>query len=311
MRIRLKRQYPGNNHAGAAKKIEKEKLPTPVEEIKIQNELLQIKEHGSFFMPKLAVIKSEVMPEEEQPPPTPIVLETQTSTVEKTIHTVYCELITPMQGFSGRLEITTKRIIWIVESVNKCLQMGMNDAVLKLTHIPSDKEWILDEIEELHPRRYRLRSSAIELFLVDRKNYLLNFEKRETRDFVYKKLTTMKLPNLTISHPLTTNVSASNSQPWLEDMIAKSGITKQWQRGQLSNFDYLMKLNTFAGRTYNDLSQYPVFPWVIKDYTSDKLDLTDDKHYRDFSKPMGIQDPSRVIDVAGRCKLTFFKYSCY
>jgi hypothetical protein len=32
------------------------------------------------------------------------------------------------------------------------------------------------------------------------------------------------------------------------------------------------------------------------------LDLTDEKHYRDFSKPMGIQDPARVIDVAGRCK---------
>jgi hypothetical protein len=30
----------------------------------------------------------------------------------------------------------------------------------------------------------------------------------------------------------------------------------------MSNFEYLMLVNTFAGRTYNDLSQYPVFPWV-------------------------------------------------
>ena len=35
-----------------------------------------------------------------------------------------------------------------------------------------------------------------------------------------------------------------------------------------------MQLNTLAGRTYNDLSQYPVFPWVIADYTSEALDLS-------------------------------------
>jgi len=29
-----------------------------------------------------------------------------------------------------------------------------------------------------------------------------------------------------------------------------------------------MHLNTLAGRSYNDLMQYPVFPWVISDYTS-------------------------------------------
>lgn len=29
-----------------------------------------------------------------------------------------------------------------------------------------------------------------------------------------------------------------------------------------------MHLNTLAGRTHNDYMQYPVFPWVLADYTS-------------------------------------------
>lgn len=29
------------------------------------------------------------------------------------------------------------------------------------------------------------------------------------------------------------------------------------QRGEISNFQYLMHLNTLAGRSYNDLMQYP------------------------------------------------------
>ena len=41
------------------------------------------------------------------------------------------------------------------------------------------------------------------------------------------------------------------------------------QRGDISNFEYLMHLNTLAGRTYNDMMQYPVFPWVLADYLSE------------------------------------------
>ncbi|MEQ2175529.1 hypothetical protein GOODEAATRI_018805, partial [Goodea atripinnis] len=45
----------------------------------------------------------------------------------------------------------------------------------------------------------------------------------------------------------------------------------QWQRGHLSNYEYLLHLNNLADRSFNDLSQYPVFPWVLADYTSTQL----------------------------------------
>ncbi|KAJ1477982.1 BEACH domain-containing protein, partial [Baffinella frigidus] len=52
---------------------------------------------------------------------------------------------------------------------------------------------------------------------------------------------------------------------------------------------YLQALNTFAGRSLNDLTQYPVFPWVLRDYTSPELDLSDPASFRDFAKPIGAQ----------------------
>jgi hypothetical protein len=67
-----------------------------------------------------------------------------------------------------------------------------------------------------------------------------------------------------------------------------------WQRGEISNFEYLMKLNTLSGRTYNDLTQYPVFPWIISNYESGNLDLTDSSIYRDLSKPVGALNPTRL-----------------
>lgn len=55
-----------------------------------------------------------------------------------------------------------------------------------------------------------------------------------------------------------------------------------------------------ADRSFNDLTQYPVFPWVIKDYTSDTLNLEDPNVYRDLSKPIGALNPNRLKQLLER-----------
>ncbi|CEF68406.1 BEACH domain and WD40 repeat and WD40/YVTN repeat-like-containing domain and WD40-repeat-containing domain-containing protein [Strongyloides ratti] len=45
-------------------------------------------------------------------------------------------------------------------------------------------------------------------------------------------------------------------------------LTKLWRHRKLSNFDYIIKLNEFAGRTKDDLNYYPIMPWVC-DFTSE------------------------------------------
>lgn len=51
--------------------------------------------------------------------------------------------------------------------------------------------------------------------------------------------------------------------------ISNAFLSSALQRGEISNFQYLMHLNTLAGRSYNDLMQYPVFPWILADYDSE------------------------------------------
>ncbi|EFN55059.1 hypothetical protein CHLNCDRAFT_12359, partial [Chlorella variabilis] len=67
-----------------------------------------------------------------------------------------------------------------------------------------------------------------------------------------------------------------------------------------SNFDYLMHLNREAGRSFKDLSQYPVMPWVVADYSSPTLDLSDPATYRDLSKPIGALIPRRLHEFQQR-----------
>ena len=112
--------------------------------------------------------------------------------------------------------------------------------------------WSLGEVRELHLRRYNLRRTALEVFLVDQTNMFLNFPTNRKRNKVYSRLVSLRLPNL---------LHSSSRSP--AELLKSSGLTQKWVNREISNFEYLMQLNTIAGRTFNDLSQYPVFPWVI------------------------------------------------
>jgi hypothetical protein len=63
-----------------------------------------------------------------------------------------------------------------------------------------------------------------------------------------------------------------------------------WTNGFMTTYDYIMLLNSLAGRTYNDLAQYPIFPWVLSDYTSPEINLIDEKSYRNFLYPIYAQN---------------------
>jgi hypothetical protein len=70
---------------------------------------------------------------------------------------------------------------------------------------------------------------------------------------------------------------------------------------------YLLTLcSSMADRTFNDLTQYPVFPWVIQDYSSPKLNLDDSESYRDLSKPVGALNEVRLA----RLKVSMKLYVC-
>lgn len=57
---------------------------------------------------------------------------------------------------------------------------------------------------------------------------------------------------------------------------------------------------SLADRTTNDLTQYPVFPWVISDYLSEEIDLNDPKSYRDLTKPIGALNVERLKQLRER-----------
>lgn len=115
------------------------------------------------------------------------------------------------------------------------------------------------------------------------------------QDFATVKKVVNALPRVGVGVkyglPQTRRVSLASPK----QIFKMSNMMQKWQRREISNFDYLMYLNTVAGRTYCDLNQYPVYPWVIVNYESNDLDLSLASNYRDLSKPVGALNPTRRV----------------
>lgn len=184
-------------------------------------------------------------------------------------------------------------------------------SALKMKADYETRNWRWDDVLSISKRRFLFREVAIEVFFVDGRSYLLTTATPALRNELYQKLLS-KAANAS---------SALDEDAWRIDAIRNphdetqtfgsrftsvfasnnfSPATKKWLKGEISNFHYLMLINTMAGRTFNDLTQYPVFPWVLADYTSEELDLTNPRVYRDLSKPMGCQNPNRQAEFKDR-----------
>eukprot|EP01080_Neovahlkampfia_damariscottae_P002185 gene2185-2049_t len=190
--------------------------------------------------------------------------------------TIYqCGKITPLCKFEGELAIGGSAIFFQGEKVSHD-----NQSITEEKNQRIHKKVSFDDIKEIHKRRYLLQDSAMEIFLTNGKSIMYAFNNQKDRDTIYITLSNTSMPNIQKEYQdITSNF--------------KSITTRKWQEGQISNFDYLMRLNTSAGRSFNDLTQYPVFPHVISDYSSESIDLSNPKVYRDLSKPMGALNEQR------------------
>uniref|UniRef100_A0A1I7T2D8 Putative neurobeachin homolog n=1 Tax=Caenorhabditis tropicalis TaxID=1561998 RepID=A0A1I7T2D8_9PELO len=148
--------------------------------------------------------------------------------------------------------------------------------------------WNLQEIRAIFLRRYLLQNTALELFLASRTAIMFAFDSEDTvKKVVYQ------LPRVGVGVKYGLPQSRKTSLMTPRQLFKHSDMCVKWQKREISNFDYLMFLNTVAGRTFNDLSQYPVFPWILTNYTSETLDLSVASNFRDLSKPIGALSEAR------------------
>lgn len=150
----------------------------------------------------------------------------------------------------------------IVEGYFGKWELFMNHIVIKVP---------FNEIYCVLPRKHTHLNIALDVFTLYGCHFSFLFSERERKQYL------------------------SKVKP-LQLVKSTDVYTKQWLKGELTNLDYLLILNLLGSRSFNDLSQYPVFPWILSDYLSDQLDTQNlqDNQLRRLERPIGIQTDDRI-----------------
>ncbi|KAL4238058.1 hypothetical protein ACF0H5_002769 [Mactra antiquata] len=188
---------------------------------------------------------------------------------KKIRYTSTCRAVSPVGESKGELLIGEDSVFFVADEAitdaNYTQVLLGNKDQLSMT-------WPFEDFLEIHKRWFELTDTAIEIFLTNGKTCLLAFKSTKERDEIFQHLLQLELPNR-------------------RDTGNLLDVLDKWQTHQITNFEYLTYLNKRAGRSFNDLMQYPIMPFILRDYTSPSIDLRDLSVYRDLSKPVSVQDP--------------------
>jgi factor associated with neutral sphingomyelinase activation len=187
------------------------------------------------------------------------------------IKSCYVDRILPLVKTPGCLLVTTRHLYVQPAQVN-----NVGEPVFRCS---------LRDINRVYKRRYMLQQCGLEIFY-DRNesSIFLAFSSKSERDKVERVLN---------------NGGELNDDGPSEHQMLREKM-RQWQKREIDNYTYLMFINTMADRSVNDLTQYPVFPWVIQDFDSAQLDLANPQTFRDLEKPIGALNKDRLAHFRQR-----------
>ncbi|QRW11722.1 beige protein [Ceratobasidium sp. AG-Ba] len=168
------------------------------------------------------------------------------------------------------------------------------------------QKWQYNQLSAQSKRTFLFRDVGLEFYFKDNRTALIVCATPDARQQILNKIAFVQARSNLDSvspggfrSPLITRVSARVAVA-LQGRDEVATATRRWQAREISNFAYLSILNQASGRTCNDLTQYPIFPWVLSDYTSETLDLNSPNSFRLLSRPMGALTPGRREAAATR-----------
>ena len=166
----------------------------------------------------------------------------------------------------------------------------------------SDKDKISFEIDYeiikyIFIRYYYYQETGLEIYTTNNKSYYFNFKcnmdlQRVKTELIrminYREIKGQDFKGKKVLGYEKINTNKKKSYYAVDKM-------KEWIKYQISTLEYLMWMNIFGGRSLNDLTQYPVFPWLITDYTSEEINYNNNNNeniFRNLFVPMGMIETS-------------------
>ena len=172
--------------------------------------------------------------------------------------TFYVDLVSNRNVVFGKLIMTDYLFLFQNLDKNEFLKNKKDDEKIDWLLCSQDCDYskrskklyiFKSEIKEIINRRFLYSFQACEIYLKNGKSYYFNFYSEEKKiEFI--SIISQNPGNIKIISDLKTE-------------FKNKGFTKQWLNNKISTLAYLLFINKYACRSYNDVNQYPVFPWLI------------------------------------------------
>ena len=148
------------------------------------------------------------------------------------------------------------------------------------------------EIKYIFVRKYFYQNTAMEIYTTNNKSYFFNFKTNsDYENFMNHLLTKLHYREIKAEDhkgkKLVGYEQIFGGEKKIKSYYIPSKM-EEWQYYKISTMEYLMWLNIYSGRSFNDLTQYPVFPWIISNYSSDLSE--DENNFRNLSLPIGMME---------------------
>ena len=168
----------------------------------------------------------------------------------------------------------------------------------------------LKTIEFIFKRRYYFKKNVLEIFTYYKKSYFFRIDENKFNEF-YDLVSNNKLARYDNLEDITIETSKNEEKVGLINKCNKlfeynnyknifsskksttiKNLYLKWTKWEISTFTLLNYMNLLSSRSYHDINQYPVFPWIVTNYSSNTLPLlnTENNQIRPFNKPMGMMD---------------------
>ena len=162
-----------------------------------------------------------------------------------------------------------------------------------------------NEIKMIFRRRYYYQNSALEIFTSTNKTFYFNFKIEKEREEVLNEIINKLIEPAKIIDDLKEPKDIFDNVIGYEnvyitdyknkgDKKKKIKLSKKielWKEWKMTNYELLMWLNIYGNRSFNDISQYPVFPWILNSYEDplvNENNIEEKYNLRDMSLPMGM-----------------------
>ena len=168
-----------------------------------------------------------------------------------------------------------------------------------------------EDIKYLFIRNYYYRDTAVEIFTDMNKSYFFNFKNNNELSLFISDVTNNDLKikfrpissNIHNEKEKTKKIGYEKLIPSMKNKVYHiSSKTEDWLNYNISTFEYLMWLNIYSGRSFNDLNQYPVFPWIFTNYSNNEITNND---FRNLDTPIGMLE---ICEASIKRKTNFISF---